>query len=328
MSSLTAGLDALRAIPTLALSPYPTPLEEAARLRSALGGGPRILIKRDDAIPFAFGGNKVRKIELVVARAVADGIDTLITTGGVQSNHCRVTAAAAARVGLCAVVVANGAAPPHLTGNALLDALYGAEVHYVSTREERAPAMDALAADLRRRGRHPLVIPLGASTPLGAVGYARAVGELVSQLASPPDYIVHSTSSGGTQAGLLAGCALHGIGTRVVGISADETAAGLEATIATILQGMGQLLGVDGRTLAAARKIEIDDRFVGEGYGVPTPASTEAQSLLARTEALIVDHTYTAKALAGLIGWIRQGRFRQEDTVVFWHTGGQVGIFA
>jgi 1-aminocyclopropane-1-carboxylate deaminase/D-cysteine desulfhydrase-like pyridoxal-dependent ACC family enzyme len=326
--SFAAALDALRRVPSLALAPYPTPVEDAPRLCAALGGGPRLLVKRDDAIAFGFGGNKVRKIELVAARAREEGADTLITTGGVQSNHCRVTAAAAARLGMRCVIVANGTAPGRLSGNALLDALFGAEVRYVASREERAPAMEAIASALRRDGRRPHVVPLGASTPLGALGYARAVGELIAQLPSPPDYIFHSTSSGGTQAGLVAGCALHGIDTRVVGVSADETAAGIRSTVRSIVDGIGGLLGVDGVALASARAIEADDRFVGDGYGVPSAASREAQQLLAGTEALIVDHTYTAKALAGLIGWIREGRFSARDTVLFWHTGGQVGIFA
>jgi 1-aminocyclopropane-1-carboxylate deaminase/D-cysteine desulfhydrase-like pyridoxal-dependent ACC family enzyme len=332
-----AALEALRALPALSLGHYPTPIEEMARLRGALESGvgrgpglavPRLLVKRDDAIAFGFGGNKVRKIEMVAARAQADGADTLITTGGVQSNHCRVTAAAAARLGMRCVIVANGMPPARLSGNALLDALFGADVRYVATREERAPAMEVEAAGLRRQGRHPVVIPLGASTPLGALGFVRAAGELAGQLASPPDYIFHSTSSGGTQAGLVAGCALHALPTRVVGISADESAAGIHATVRSIVAGIGALLGLDGAELAEARPIEADDRFIGAGYGIPSAESREAQTLLARTEALVVDHTYTAKALAGLIGWVRDGRFRAEDTVLFWHTGGQVGIFA
>ncbi len=331
------ALDALRALPSVSLAHYPTPVEELARFREALHAGagqgsslaiPRLLVKRDDAIAFGFGGNKVRKIEMVAARAQADGADTLITTGGVQSNHCRVTAAAAARLGMHCVIVANGTPPARLSGNALLDALYGAEVRYVATREERAPAMEAAAQALRAGGRHPLVIPLGASTPLGALGFVRAVGELAAQMPAPPDYIFHSTSSGGTQAGLVAGCALHGLPTRVIGISADETVAGIQATVRSIIEGIGTLLGVDGRALASARPIEADDRFIGEGYGIPTPLSREVQALLARTQALVVDHTYTAKALAGLVGWIREGRFRPEDTVLFWHTGGQVAVFA
>ncbi len=322
------ALSALRGMPSVALAHYPTPIEHAARLRAALGGGPRLLIKRDDAISFGFGGNKVRKIEMVAARARAEGADLLITTGGVQSNHCRVTAAAAAKLGMRCVIVANGTPPERLSGNALLDSMFGAEVRYVATREDRAPAMDAAAAEWRARGAQPFVIPLGASTPLGALGFARAADELVSQLPAPPDFIFHSTSSGGTQAGLVAGCAMHRLDTRVIGISADESVAGIQATVSRIVEGMGELLGIDGKALASACAIEADDRFVGDGYGVPTAASREAQALLAASEALVVDHTYTAKALAGMIAWIRDGRVPPGATALFWHTGGQVGVFA
>jgi 1-aminocyclopropane-1-carboxylate deaminase/D-cysteine desulfhydrase-like pyridoxal-dependent ACC family enzyme len=153
------------------------------------------------------------------------------------------------------------------------------------------------------------------------------VGEVLDQIA-PPDVIVHSSSSGGTQAGLVAGCGLFGLHTRVIGISADEPAAELQALVRTIVAGIGDLLGTDGAALAAARPIEVDDRFVGPGYGIATPESIEAQQLIARTEAIVVDHTYTAKALAGLIALVRERRFRTTDTVLFWHTGGQVGVFA
>ncbi|HOC17667.1 MAG TPA: D-cysteine desulfhydrase family protein [Vicinamibacterales bacterium] len=326
--TFSAGLDALCALPSLSLAQYPSPIEPLSRLGAALGAAPRLLVKRDDALSFGFGGNKVRKIEMLAARALDDDADVLITTGGVQSNHCRVTAAAAARLGMRCVIVANGERPPRATGNALLDELFGADVQYVASREERAPAMEAIAERLRSEGMHPVIIPLGASTPLGAAGFARAVGELVSQLDEAPDYIFHSTSSGGTQAGLLAGQVLYNVKTRVIGISADEPADRLQAAVSGIVSGLGELLGMDGRKLAAARPIEVDTRFIGEGYGVPTEASLEAQSLLARTEALVVDHTYTAKALAGLIGWVREGRFRESDTVLFWHTGGQVAVFA
>jgi 1-aminocyclopropane-1-carboxylate deaminase/D-cysteine desulfhydrase-like pyridoxal-dependent ACC family enzyme len=327
MNSLSHARDTLASLPSLSLAQYPSPIEELARLRAALEIAPRLLIKRDDALSFGFGGNKVRKIEMVAAQALEDDADVLITTGGVQSNHCRVTAAAAARLGMRCVIVANGTKPDRATGNALLDQLYGAEVQYVASREYRAPAMEAAARRLRAEGLHPVVIPLGASTPLGALGFVRAVGELVAQMPEPPDYIFHSTSSGGTQAGLVAGCGLHRLGTRVIGISADEPAARIEATVTAIVEGIGKMLGVDGGTLMT-HPVEADDRFVGPGYGEPTEESLEAQALLARSEALVVDHTYTAKALAGLIGWARDGRFRETDTVLFWHTGGQVAVFA
>jgi 1-aminocyclopropane-1-carboxylate deaminase/D-cysteine desulfhydrase-like pyridoxal-dependent ACC family enzyme len=300
------------------------------RLRGALGGGPRLLVKRDDAIGFAFGGNKVRKMRLVAADALARQAETLITCGGVQSNHARVTAAAAARLGLRCVLVANGAAPATPTANALLARLLGAEIRYVPTREARAIEMETVAAAERAAGREPYVIPIGASTPLGAAAYVHALTELLEQIA-PPDVIVHSTSSGGTQAGLVAGCALAGIRTRVIGISADEPAATLAGDVRRILSGLADLIGpgpdAHARAIAAA-EVEIDDRFVGHGYAVPTPQSREAIDLLARTEALFLDPTYTAKAMAGLLARLRDGELKDADTILFWHTGGQVALFS
>ncbi|HSC29018.1 MAG TPA: D-cysteine desulfhydrase family protein [Vicinamibacterales bacterium] len=316
----------LAVLPAVPLAPTATPVEEMTRLRAALGRGPRLLVKRDDAIGFAFGGNKVRKIRLVAADALAQGADTLITTGGVQSNHARVTAAAAAKLGLHCILVVNGSPPDSPSANALLDRLLGAEMRYVPSREDRAPAMEAAAAALRRVGRRPYLIPLGASTPLGAAAFVQAVDELLQQI-EPPDVILHASSSGGTQAGLVAGCSLAGVDTRVLGISADEPAGSLEEDIRGILSGLGPLLGFPSRQFEAVR-IEVDDRFVGEGYGVPTAESRAAIELAARTEALFLDPTYTAKAMAGLIAHVRAGSFGPDDTVLFWHTGGQVGLFA
>ena len=322
-----AAIERLRAHPALSLVTTPTPLHEMARLRAALGGGPRLLIKRDDTIPFGFGGNKVRKLAFVAAQAVAEGADALVTTGGIQSNHARVTAAVAATLGMRCVLIANGVRQERPTANALLDALLGAEVRYVASREDRNAAIDDAVAQLARAGRRPFRIPLGASTPLGALGFARAIGEMLEQ-GPPPDVIVHSSSSGGTQAGLLAGVALHGIATRVVGVSPDDPAASIAGRVRDILHGMGPLLGVEGAALAGAGPIEIDEAFIGDGYGVPSDASREAQRLAAQREGIFVDNTYTAKALAGLIAAVRAGRIPADATVLFWHTGGQVGIFA
>jgi 1-aminocyclopropane-1-carboxylate deaminase/D-cysteine desulfhydrase-like pyridoxal-dependent ACC family enzyme len=326
-SEYTDARTRLARIPSIALLDGPTPVQELPRLRAALGGGPRLIVKRDDAIPFGFGGNKVRKLELAGAAAVAAGADTLVTVGGIQSNHARATAATATRLGLRCLIIANGQRPVKLTGNALLNDLLGADIQYITSRDERAPAMHAALERLRRDGRAPFEVPLGASTPLGALGFARAIGELVAQ-DMIPDVIVHASSSGGTQAGIVAGCTLWGLPTRVIGVSADDPAASIQATIRSIIAGAGALLGLDGEAFADTRPIVVDDGFVGDGYGVPSPASTEAQRLAARTEALFVDHAYTAKALGALIAAVRAGRFRDNESVLFWHTGGQAGLLA
>ncbi len=322
-------VSALGSLPSIPFTSEPSEVEELPRLRIALDGAPRLLIKRDDALPFAFGGNKVRKMQLVAAAAKNSGVQTLITCGGPQSNHARVTAAAAAKLGLRVILVVNtpdGAAPSRPTANALLDSLLGARVRYVATRDERASAMEEAAEDERKAGRCPYIVPLGASTPLGAAGLALAIEEMLEQI-PPPDAIVHASSSGGTQAGLIAGCALAGVRTRVIGISADEPAAALRETIVGILAGLETLAGAP-RGRFTAMEVEIDDTFVGGGYGVPTPESSQAIALLARSEAIFLDPTYTAKAMAGLIAYCRRGVFSREETVLFWHTGGQVGLFA
>jgi 1-aminocyclopropane-1-carboxylate deaminase/D-cysteine desulfhydrase-like pyridoxal-dependent ACC family enzyme len=290
------------------------------RLRAVLGKGPRLLVKRDDAIPFGFGGNKVRKLEFVLPEALAANADTLVTLGGVQSNHARATAAAAAKLGLRCVLIINGAPQDRPSGNALLDRLLGAEVEYVASRAERAGAVERVMSRLQGEGRRPFLIPLGASTPTGALGFAAAVDEMVAQ-GVQPDVIVHAGSSGGTQAGLVAGVARRGLATRVIAVSADDPAASISATVRSIVHGMPGSGAFEG-------EIIVDDTTVGEGYGIPTAASCEAQELFARSEALFVDHTYTAKAAAALIARVRDGRFSSDETVLFWHTGGQVGLFA
>ena len=243
-------------LPIIPLASFPTAVEELPNLREALSTSghaiPRLLIKRDDTIGFAFGGNKVRKLQLVAADAREHDADTLITSGGVQSNHARVTAATAAKLGMKCLLVANGVAPKRPTANALLDRLLGAEIRYVADRSLRAPAVNAAAEELRMQGRTPYVIPIGASTPLGAAGFVQAVFELLQQI-EPPDVIVHSTSSGGTQAGLIAGCAIAGVRTRVIGVSADEPSTTLERDIRAILDGLEPLLDLEAGSFASPR---------------------------------------------------------------------------
>ena len=320
----------LARIPTLILAPLPTAVERLSNLSAALGGGAQLLVKRDDTLGFAFGGNKVRKLALLGARAQADGCDTLVTAGGLQSNHARVTAATAARIGMRAVLVVNserGKPPARPTANALLDKLLGADVIYVDTREERTSAMRAAAERLTAEGRKVFEIPIGGSTPLGSIAYLHAVVELLEQI-PPPDVIVHATSSGGTQAGLVAACRLLGLPTRVIGIAADGPTAQIQSQVRANIEGIAELLGLNADALKRGTTIEIDDRFFGEGYAIPTEASREAIELVARTEAIFLDPVYTGKAMAGLIAYVRQQKFTSKQTIVFWHTGGQVGLFA
>ncbi len=327
MPNIATARDRLLAMPSVELGALPTPIDAAWRLRDAIGMGGRLFVKRDDALPFGFGGNKVRKLTLVGAEARDQGADTLITCGGVQSNHCRATAAAAAKLGMSCHIVANGTRPTHPTGNARLLQLLGAEVTYVNDRTERNPTMQRVAEELRAAGQSPYVIPLGASNPLGAMGFARGVGELVHQ-GFVPDVIISASSSGGTQAGLIAGCALFEMKSRVIGISADDPVEEIGRVVAEISEGMEDRLGLAHGTLGGRARFEADASFVGEGYGVPTEASREAQGLAAHSEALFTDHWYTAKALAAVVAYGRSGQFKDGDTVLFWHTGGQVGVLA
>jgi len=313
----------LRALPRASLLGAPTPIQRLERFERAIAANGPIFIKRDDAIPFGFGGNKVRKLEFVMAAALEEARDTVITCGGIQSNHARATAASAARLGLDCHLVLSGEPSLPLTGNTRLDELFGAHLHFVNSRGERMPRMAALEESLRGEGRKPCSIPLGASTPLGAAGLALGILEMLEQ-GCRPDVIVHATSSGGTQGGLLAGLALAGVEARVIGISADESEASLRLVVEDIEKGVLDLAG----SSAKLRPAEVLDSFVGEGYGLPTAASREAQLLLARSEAIVVDHTYTAKALAGLIALSRERALPEGASLLFWHTGGQVGVLA
>lgn len=319
----------LAAIPRLSYGHDPTPLEELPRLRAALGpNAPRLLVKRDDYTGPGFGGNKVRKLEYVLAQAQADGAEIAITVGGEKSNHARVTAAMCARLGLRCVLVLNAAAISHEgwePASLAADRFYGAEIHRVKSRDERRSTMATMAEQFRAAGKHVVEIPLGASIPLGALGFVRAVAEVKAQLDTlsiKPTHIFHSTSSGGTQAGLLAGCQLFDLNAQVIGVSADDPAEAIAAEIATIIGGIGAMLEAPLRTDAV-----VLDQYVGPGYGVDSPESIAALELAARTEGLLLDPVYSAKALAGLLDWIKQGKLTAADTVLFWHTGGQLALF-
>jgi 1-aminocyclopropane-1-carboxylate deaminase/D-cysteine desulfhydrase-like pyridoxal-dependent ACC family enzyme len=319
---MSTALATLMSLPAAAFVSDPSPVARLARLERALGpGAPRIFIKRDDLLPFAQGGNKVRKLQMLVPEMMRAGTDTIVTCGAVQSNHARVTAAVGAVLGWKTILVLSGTPPPEPTGNLRYDYLFGADVRFVADREERSTAMEAAAEETRQLGRRPFVLPLGGSTPLGAAGMARGIAELATA-GIRPTVIVHASSSAGTQAGLVAGCALFGQPARVIGVSADEPAAVLIERISALLDRLAALLGCRPDTLRGARPIAVDDTEVGAGYSQPTAASLAATTLVARTEGIVLDQVYTAKAMAGLIAHVRQGRFQPEDTILFWHTGG------
>jgi len=289
-------------------------------------------MKMDDWTGFALGGNKVRKLEFYLG-GEGDRSDTLITCGGPQSNHCRVTAATAAQLGKGCILVVNGQPPDPPTGNALLMKLFGAEIRVVEGREARAPAMETAARELRDRGQAPLVIPLGASTPLGALGYVRAAVELDRQMDQGggwPDgliWIFVSSSSCGTLAGLALGFSILGRErVRLVGVSPDVSAEEMATVTAEIAAGSANLLGWSGEILPDL--VTPEDRFIGEGYGIPSEASQGATRFFGRNAGVILDPVYTAKAGAGFLEWIREGRIPKGNTALFWHTGGAPALFA
>lgn len=330
--SNTEALNRLQSLPRLPLAFLPTPLMPSSNLQRVLGGeAPPILVKMDDWTGLALGGNKVRKLELVFGQ-MDPGTQTVITCGGPQSNHCRVTAAAAAHLGLECILVVNGEPPDPPTGNSLLMRLFGAEIRPVAGREDRAPGMETAAEEVRAQGKRPLVVPLGASTPLGALGYVQAALELDRQVEERGGWgmgrtwIFLSSSSCGTLAGLALGFALLGRDqVRLVGVSPDISAEEMVATTRELVTGAAALLGTEVEL--PAELVIPEARFVGEGYGIPTPASLEAAAFFGRHAGMILDQTYTAKAGAGFLAWIREGRVPPGDTALFWHTGGAPAIF-
>ena len=318
---MATALATLMSKPSLELARHRTPVDRLTRLERALGSGcPTLLLKRDDLLSFALGGNKVRKLQMIAADAQRAGVDTLITCGAVQSNHARVTAATGAVLGWRVILVLNGARPDPPTGNVRHDILFGAELRFVDDRRQRAAVMADAADGARAAGCAPLVIPVGGSTPLGVMGMARGVAELGLD-GVRPDVIVHASSSAGTQAGLTVGCALLGSRARVIGISA-EPAAALTDRVHELIEQTAEALGGRPDSMKGPHDIEVDDSQVGPGYGVATEASREAAELLARTEGIVLDDVYESKAMAGLIARIRSGRFAAGETVLFWHTGG------
>jgi D-cysteine desulfhydrase len=302
----------------------PTLIEELPRLSDHLAG-PRILIKRDDQTGLAFGGNKTRKLEFLVAEARDQGAKTLISGGALQSNHCRQTAAAAARFGFDCILVLSGEMPEHASANLILDQLFGAEIVTVADRAYRDQTLQETFDKAAAAGRKPYLVPYGGSSPTGALGYAFAVEEFMKQNVHA-DWFVFGTSSGGTHAGLVLGQRVFGYQGKVLGISIDESEEWLKTHVSKIASDASEKLGQ--RIEFTPADVLANANYCEAGYGVLTDAEREAVNLFAKYEGLLLDPVYTGRAAAGMIDLIRKGFFKKDETVLFWHTGGQPALFA
>lgn len=330
--------DALATQPRLRLASLPTPLVDAPRLRDALGGPmrcPRLLIKRDDLTSLGLGGNKARKLEYLVADARQQGATTLITTGAVQSNHARMTAAAACVAGMrCVLVLTTATEDPAVAGNLLLDKLYGASIRMVpsidpmlAVGQDEAVVAEVVAEE-KAAGRVPYVIPIGGSSGVGVLGYVGGSAELVEQLAHAgiwPSRLYYASGSRGTQAGLTLGAKLCDAPYRVYGVAVSAGEPEKIERAKRIANEAATRLGLPERLDLS--ELFTDQGYIGEGYGIPTGEALEAIALVARTEAVLLDPCYTSKAMAALIDHVRSGQLAASDTVVFLHTGGMPALF-
>jgi 1-aminocyclopropane-1-carboxylate deaminase/D-cysteine desulfhydrase-like pyridoxal-dependent ACC family enzyme len=324
--------DSKTMLPRLALGAFPTPLEDAPRLAHALGVA-RLLIKREDLSGAAFGGNKIRTIEMLLADAQARGCDAVVTTAGLQSNFCRALAGAAARVGMHCALLLRGAPPSQSLGNHFLDRLFGAEIRYLDVEDpwdKRArAALDACVVDLRARGMKPYLVHLpGESAGLGVASWVLGAQELAEQFASlerAPDRLIVSVGSGLTCAGLALGLKRLGSRCRVVAMSVQQPAPRIASWM---IEAASRALPLLPPGAALAREdLDVFDDAIGEGYGRPTATSLEAVRMAARCEGLVLDPIYTGKALAGLAQALRDGRIPRASHVAFLHSGGAPGLF-
>ena len=311
-------------IPRLRFADLPTPIEELPRLTEYLNG-PKILIKRDDQTGLAFGGNKTRKLEFLLAEAHEQGAKTLITGGALQSNHCRQTAAAAARFGFDCILVLNGVMPEQPSANLLLDQLFGAEIVTVKDRADRDRALQDTFDKALAAGKKPYFITYGGSNSTGALGYAFAMKEFLEQNI-PVDWIVFGTSSGGTHAGLVLGQKLFGYQGKILGISIDESEEWLKTRVSELASDASERLGK--RIEFTPDNVFAKEEYCRAGYGVLTDAEREAVRLFAKHEGILLDPVYTGRAGAGMIDLIRKRFFNKEETILFWHTGGTTALFA
>jgi D-cysteine desulfhydrase len=310
--------------PRIKIAHLPTPIEELPRLSKALEG-PRLFIKRDDQTGLAFGGNKTRKLEFLLGEAQNQKARTLITAGAAQSNHCRQTAAAAARFGLGCVLILTGDKPAVPSGNLLLDNLFGAQNIWVKQRHDRDKILNEKYEQLVSSGKAPYLVPYGGSSPTGALGYVYAMEEFIAQ-EIPVDWIVFASSSGGTQAGLMCGALQFEFKGKILGISIDESRLKLQETVSNLAN---QIFAFENLpNIYRPEEILVNDNYCSPGYGVFTDLEKEAIKLFAEYEGILLDPVYTGRAAGGLIDLVRKGFFKKNSRVLFWHTGGQPALFA
>ena len=314
----------MKSIPRIHIANLPTPIEELPRLSKALGGL-KIFVKRDDLTGLAFGGNKTRKLEFLTAEAQKLDAKMLITAGAVQSNHCRQTAAIAARLGFRCKLVLTGELPADPTGNLLLDVLFGAEIINVPNREDRDRILKETFDKSYAEGMKPYLVPYGGSSPTGALGYAFAIKELMEQKLDP-SWVIIASSSAGTQAGLLLGQRAFGFKGKILGVSIDESADLLKSNVSALASDASMMLG--DRIEFTSEDVNVTDDYCKSGYGVFNDAEREALKLFAMFEGLLLDPVYTARAAAGMIDLNRKGFFRKDETILFWHTGGLPALFS
>lgn len=310
-------------LPRVKIACLPTPLEPLPRLSTMLGG-PSLYVKRDDMTGLAMGGNKTRKLEFLIAEAQANGAKTLLTAGAVQSNHCRQTAAAAARFGFRCILILTGDAPTIKEANTLLDSLLGAEIVW-TVKEKRDEVLQETFNSCWENGQRPYLIPYGGSNGTGAAAYAYAFQELHQQMDSM-DWVVFASSSGGTQAGLVIGAQLVKWPGHLLGISVDQPESILKNRVGELIEAGVQKMNLESSIQSPI--LLVNDAYTGGGYAVMGKPEVEAIRLFAQQEALILDPVYTGRAAAGLIDLIRQGFFKKSDSVVFWHTGGTPALFS
>lgn len=317
-------------IPREPLGFFPTPLVELTKLSQKLAG-PRIFMKRDDNTGLALGGNKTRKLEFILADALAQGADTIVTAGAAQSNHCRQTAAAAASLGLGCHLVLGGNEPKNFDGNLLLDKLFGCTIHWAG-QHRKGEDIPQIVEQLLSEGKTPYVVPYGGSSELGALAFVEALKELESQrqnIKASFTHIIFASSSGGTHAGLMLGKKILQSPSEIIGINIDKGETDkvpFDQYIVSLANNTAELIGEKHQFSDADLILNSD--YVGEGYGVIGALENEAISLTAQTEGILLDPVYTGRAMGGLFDMIRTGKIKKSDSVLFWHTGGAPALFA